>query len=193
MSSAAIFWKIPPVISQNLIWLEKTCFPHCGPVSPCWDITGLDNVLSSCSDICQISMSFQESNVYFCKIENFPNREINEQSFSNPTPGPPPQRQPHPTHPTHTHQLLFAIPSIAARSLDEVPLLLLLEGSAFWPDNRRLQGRQGLELCEHLLRGTFLGHLLAVTLCLWHETIHRAACHEGSHVRWAWLTDYLVE
>ena len=41
----------------------------------------------SCGDICQIWMWFEESNLYFCKIENFPHGEINERSLSNPTRG----------------------------------------------------------------------------------------------------------
>ena len=40
----------------------------------------------SCGDICEIWMWFGESNMYFCKIKNFTNREINERSFSNPHP-----------------------------------------------------------------------------------------------------------
>ena len=40
----------------------------------------------SCGDTCQILMWFEESNMYFCKIENFAYGEINEQSFSNPHP-----------------------------------------------------------------------------------------------------------
>ena len=31
-------------------------------------------------------MWFEESNMYFCKIENFPYGEIKKQSFSNPLP-----------------------------------------------------------------------------------------------------------
>ena len=41
----------------------------------------------SCGDTCQIWMGFNKSNSNFCKIENFAYREINERSFSNPTPG----------------------------------------------------------------------------------------------------------
>ena len=41
----------------------------------------------SCGDICQIWTSFKEYNRYFCNIENFAYGEINERSFSNPTPG----------------------------------------------------------------------------------------------------------
>ena len=40
----------------------------------------------SCSDICQIWMWFEESNMYFCHIKNFAYGEINERSFSNPHP-----------------------------------------------------------------------------------------------------------
>ena len=40
----------------------------------------------SCGDTCQIWMWFEESNMYFCKIENFGYGEINERSFSNPHP-----------------------------------------------------------------------------------------------------------
>ena len=40
----------------------------------------------SYGDTCQILMWFEESNMYFCKIENFAYGEINEQSFSNPHP-----------------------------------------------------------------------------------------------------------
>ena len=40
----------------------------------------------SCGDTCQIWMWFEESNMYFCKIENFAYGEINERSFSNPHP-----------------------------------------------------------------------------------------------------------
>ena len=38
----------------------------------------------SCGDICQMWMWFEESSMYFCKIENFPEGNINERSFSNP-------------------------------------------------------------------------------------------------------------
>ena len=38
----------------------------------------------SCSDICQIWMWFKESNMSCCMIENFPNGDIKEQSFSTP-------------------------------------------------------------------------------------------------------------
>ena len=37
----------------------------------------------SCGDTCQIWMSFEESNMYFCEIENFAYGEINERSFIN--------------------------------------------------------------------------------------------------------------
>ena len=40
----------------------------------------------SCVGTCQIWMWFKESNRYFCKIEIFAYGEINEWSFSNPTP-----------------------------------------------------------------------------------------------------------
>ena len=40
----------------------------------------------SCGDTCQIWMWFEESNMYFCKVENFDYGEINERSFSNPHP-----------------------------------------------------------------------------------------------------------
>ena len=40
----------------------------------------------SCGDTFQIWMWFKESNSYFCKTENFAYGEINELSFSNPTP-----------------------------------------------------------------------------------------------------------
>ena len=40
----------------------------------------------SCGDTCQILMWFEESDMYFCKIENFAYGEINERSFSNPHP-----------------------------------------------------------------------------------------------------------
>ena len=40
----------------------------------------------SCGDTCQIWMWFEESNMYFCHIENFAYGEINERSFSNPHP-----------------------------------------------------------------------------------------------------------
>ena len=40
----------------------------------------------SCGDICQIWMWFEESNMYFCHIENFAYGEINERSLSNPHP-----------------------------------------------------------------------------------------------------------
>ena len=42
----------------------------------------------SCGDTCQIWMWFDESNMYFCEIENFAYGEINERSFSNPHPRP---------------------------------------------------------------------------------------------------------
>ena len=42
----------------------------------------------SCSDTCQIWMWCKEFNRYFDRIENFPYREINERSFSNPHPWP---------------------------------------------------------------------------------------------------------
>ena len=41
----------------------------------------------SCGDTCQIWMWFEESNIYFCQVKNFAYEEINERSFSNPTPG----------------------------------------------------------------------------------------------------------
>ena len=41
----------------------------------------------SCRDTCQIWMRFKEYNRYFCQIENFAYEEIDERSFSNPTPG----------------------------------------------------------------------------------------------------------
>ena len=40
----------------------------------------------SCGDTCQIWMWFKKSNMYFCEIENFAYRDINERSFSNPHP-----------------------------------------------------------------------------------------------------------
>ena len=40
----------------------------------------------SCGDTCQIWMWFEESNRYFCKIENFAYGEISKRSFSNPHP-----------------------------------------------------------------------------------------------------------
>ena len=40
----------------------------------------------SCGDTCQIWMWFEESSMYFCKIENFAYGEINERSFNNPHP-----------------------------------------------------------------------------------------------------------
>ena len=40
-----------------------------------------------CGDTCEIWMWFEESNMYFCKIKNFPNGEINKLIFSNPIPG----------------------------------------------------------------------------------------------------------
>ena len=40
----------------------------------------------SCVDTCQIWMWFEESNMYFCQVENFAYGEINKQSFSNPHP-----------------------------------------------------------------------------------------------------------
>ena len=40
----------------------------------------------SCGDTCQIWTWFEESNMYFCHIENFAYGEINERSFSNPHP-----------------------------------------------------------------------------------------------------------
>ena len=40
----------------------------------------------SCGDTCQIWMGFNKSNSNFCKIEKFAYVEINERSFSNPTP-----------------------------------------------------------------------------------------------------------
>ena len=40
----------------------------------------------SCGDTCQIWMWFRESNMCFCKIENFAYGEISERSFSNPHP-----------------------------------------------------------------------------------------------------------
>ena len=42
--------------------------------------------LTACGDTCQIWMWFEESNMYFCEIENFAYGEINERSFSNPHP-----------------------------------------------------------------------------------------------------------
>ena len=42
----------------------------------------------SCGDTCQIWMWFEESNMYFCHVENFAYGEINERSFSNPHPRP---------------------------------------------------------------------------------------------------------
>ena len=41
-----------------------------------------------CVDTCQIWTSFKECNRYFCEIENFAYGEIDESSFSYPTPGP---------------------------------------------------------------------------------------------------------
>ena len=41
----------------------------------------------SCGDTCQIWMRFKECKRYFCEIENFAYGEIDERSFSNPTPG----------------------------------------------------------------------------------------------------------
>ena len=41
----------------------------------------------SCSGTCQICVWFKESDRYFCKIKNFAYGEINERTFSNPTPG----------------------------------------------------------------------------------------------------------
>ena len=59
----------------------------------------------SCGDTCQIWMWFEESNMYFCEIENFAYGEINERSFSNP----------HPWQGGHTHIpweiYVFLIPS----------------------------------------------------------------------------------
>ena len=40
----------------------------------------------SCGDTCQIRMWCKESNRYTGRLENFAYREINERSFSNPTP-----------------------------------------------------------------------------------------------------------
>ena len=40
----------------------------------------------SCGDTCQIWMWLEESNMFFCHIENFAYGEINERSFSNPHP-----------------------------------------------------------------------------------------------------------
>ena len=40
----------------------------------------------SCGGTCQIYTWIKESKRYFCQIENFACREINEQSFSNPHP-----------------------------------------------------------------------------------------------------------
>ena len=40
----------------------------------------------SCGETCQIWMWFKECNRYFCKIENFPDGEIDKQTFSNPYP-----------------------------------------------------------------------------------------------------------
>ena len=40
----------------------------------------------SCDDTCQIWIRFKECNRYFCEIENFAYREIEERSFSNPHP-----------------------------------------------------------------------------------------------------------
>ena len=40
----------------------------------------------SCGDTCQIWVSFEESNMCFCQVENFAYGEINERSFSNPHP-----------------------------------------------------------------------------------------------------------
>ena len=42
----------------------------------------------SCGDTCQMWTWFEESNMYFCHIENFAYGEINERSFSNPHPCP---------------------------------------------------------------------------------------------------------
>ena len=39
-----------------------------------------------CGDTCQIWMWFEESNMYFCHVENFAYGEFNERSFSNPHP-----------------------------------------------------------------------------------------------------------
>ena len=39
-----------------------------------------------CGDTCQIWMWFEESDTYFCHIENFAYGEINERNFSNPHP-----------------------------------------------------------------------------------------------------------
>ena len=44
--------------------------------------------ISRCGDICQMWMWFDESNIYFCKIDNFANGESNERSFSTPTADP---------------------------------------------------------------------------------------------------------
>ena len=40
----------------------------------------------SCGDTCQIWMWFKQCNRYFCEIENFAYGEIDERSYSNPTP-----------------------------------------------------------------------------------------------------------
>ena len=40
----------------------------------------------SCGDTCQVWMCIEESNMYFCYIENFAYGEINERGFSNPHP-----------------------------------------------------------------------------------------------------------
>ena len=54
-------------------WLTTKCHVHI------WQMS----LQLSCGDICQIWKWFENSNMCFCKMEWFPNREINEWSFSN--------------------------------------------------------------------------------------------------------------
>ena len=75
-------WGIKPISSVPLfshfrvinILLSMEHHVHIWQVSP----------QLSCGDNCLIWMWFEESSMYYCKMENFPNGEINEPSFSNP-------------------------------------------------------------------------------------------------------------
>ena len=59
---------------QNTGYLPMECHVHIWQISQqlIW------------GDICQIWMWFKDNNMCFGKIENFPNRELNERSFNNP-------------------------------------------------------------------------------------------------------------
>ena len=78
LSQFPLFCYFPNFSELSKYWLPMEYHVHI------WQMS----LQLSCGDICQIWMWFGESNMYFCSIENFANREINEQSFSNPHPCP---------------------------------------------------------------------------------------------------------